>query len=88
MWNTDVLSIPRGEVVTNTITLPNGKTGTFTGFAPVYIWAASKCGIVTKSYYTSTGRLVCFDDGELPIAWQPFIVPEFPEELLSAEVIQ
>lgn len=57
----------------------NGKTVERVKFEPIQLWLASKCGIVTVSYWLpKEGRWNMFKKGEQPIAWQPYPVPKHP----------
>lgn len=85
-WNHDMSSAPLGKDVTVTrqVTI-DGKTQDrqFREHHVAPVWLAAADGKVHRSYWipemkTSKGRWSGFAEGEQPIAWQHFIVPEHP----------
>lgn len=81
-WNFDINTAPRGKKITSTRHV--GKnTHEITDFVPDVIWAATKCGKVIRTYWIpengkTPGRWSGLATGESPLAWQPFVTPEFP----------
>ena len=82
-WNFNMDEAPRGRVVEEETQLNNGKTVKRTKFVADLIWAASSCGMFTKSYWVPSengcGRWNMFTAVSPPIAWQPYVIPEHPE---------
>lgn len=77
-WNFNINEAPKGWEEVKTIKRKD-KDIDVSVHNPEYIWAASSCGVVTKSYWIeSEGRWCCFKKGENPIAWQIFEVPFHP----------
>lgn len=80
-WNFNINEAPKGEIknIDRNIEDKNGDPTYKDVFFPEYIWAATKCGQVTKTnWLPKEGRWNCLSRGEYPIAWQAFVVPEFP----------
>ncbi len=76
-WNFNINDCPDGYIKEIEVETKKG-TRTEKRFVPAYVWAASKCGGVTKSYKTLEGRFSMFGTNEQPIAWQPYIIPKHP----------
>lgn len=81
-WNHDISAAPRGKMVHSTRTVGD-RVHEISDFVPDHIWAASKCGKVIKSYWIppvgkADGRWSGFANGEQPIAWQHYVVPDHP----------
>lgn len=81
-WNHDITAAPRGKTVHSERKVGD-RTHQISDFVPYYIWAATKCGKVLKSYWVppagkNAGRWSGFANAETPIAWQHFVVPEHP----------
>jgi hypothetical protein len=89
-WNFNISEAPRGKTVlveqfrktADGVKLANVET-----FIPDFIWAASNCGKVIKSYWVPAnnhhnGYFAGFPSepkyGSDPIAWQPFVIPSHP----------
>lgn len=71
-WNHDISKAPRGSIRI----VPSGKAGTRKVMQPTEIIAASKCGVVTVSYWVDAEkRWNMFVAGEQPIAWMPYAGP-------------
>lgn len=91
-WNFDISQAPLGKIVTKTVAAGrdadgNPKTKLVEERVPDFIWAASNCGKVLKSYWLPAtkhhnGFWEGFPSnpkyGSGPVAWQPFVVPEHP----------
>jgi len=82
-WNFDINAAPRGQTITSTRKV--GKnTNEITDFVPDHVWLATKCGKVIHSRWIpqsgkTPGRWSGLaTTGEQPLAWQPYIVPEYP----------
>lgn len=79
MWNFDLTQAPVGTNRTVEKKFPDGSTRKHEIFEAAQVWAASKCGKVTLSYYIpKEKRWNMFTKDVPPIAWQPFVVPEHP----------
>ncbi|MEI3803136.1 hypothetical protein V6R85_01320 [Agrobacterium sp. CCNWLW32] len=54
-----------------------------------YVWLATKCGRVIKSYWIENkigpARFSGLATNEAPVSWQPFITPIHPFELAKQE---
>lgn len=85
-WNTNIQEAPRGRNVT---VMRNTKTRNGIERVPVNefeidpVWLATKCGKVVRSYWIpktdkNPGRWGGLANGELPIAWQTYVVPVHP----------
>ncbi|MBW3096840.1 hypothetical protein [Pseudohoeflea coraliihabitans] len=98
-WRTDIENAPRGREV-RIVKIVNGAKKGRRHIEREFVWLASKCGIVTKSYWvwpirrgrfgtcSSVPRWCMFATHERPIAWRPFIEGEFPEvELEDGTVV-
>lgn len=81
-WNHDITAAPRGKTVHSERKVGD-RIHQISDFVPDYIWAATQCDKVLKSYWIppagkNAGRWSGFANGEQPIAWQHFVVPEHP----------
>jgi len=81
-WNFDITAAPRGKTVTHERRVGD-STHEIRDFVPDFIWIASKCGKVIRSYWIpeagkNPGRWSGLATGEQPIAWQPYAVPVHP----------
>lgn len=82
VWSHDITAAPRGKTVHSERKVGD-RIHQISDFVPDHIWAASQCGKVIKSYWIppvgkSAGRWSGFANGEQPIAWQHYVVPEHP----------
>lgn len=72
-WSTDLSKAPRGKYVVESRRVKGGKTEDHRVFKPDLVWAASKCGIVTLSWYMPELRQwEMFAKGEKPVAFHDF----------------
>jgi hypothetical protein len=81
-WDFDITAAPCGKTVHSERKVGD-RIHQISDFVPDYIWAATGCGKVIKSYWIppvgkNAGRWSGFANGEQPIAWQHFVVPEHP----------
>jgi hypothetical protein len=79
-WNFNIEECPSGRIEEQTIERKDGNKMTKKTFIPSLIWAASKCGKVTRSYKTQEGRFSMFGESELPVAWMPYEIPQHPNK--------
>lgn len=75
-WNTDITKAPHGRYEVRERRTAKG-IAVHKPFKPEYIWAASKCGIVTLTRYLPVElphrkkpRWEMFGEGEIPVAWR------------------
>jgi hypothetical protein len=85
MWNPDISAAPRGTEFTKTVKTAKGEHEV-TQFVPDQVWLALAGGEVIKSYWVPAtekyaGRWHACGTTQVPVAWQPFVEPEFPAEL-------
>ncbi|MEH3108926.1 MAG: hypothetical protein PGN22_02345 [Agrobacterium cavarae] len=75
-WNTDITAAPRGKMVPTTVKTKDGFKQSETYQREIII-AASRCGVVTKSYWIPDQERWCmFSKDSPPDAWMPW--PENP----------
>jgi hypothetical protein len=84
-WRTDISAAMRGTDITKTVKTAKGEHEV-TQFVPDQVWLALAGGEVIKSYWIPPiqkhlGRWHACGITQTPIAWQPFVKPEFPAEL-------
>jgi hypothetical protein len=87
-WNHDISTAPRGNTVKSKRTVGD-RVQDVSDFVPDVLWLATKCGKVVRSYLIpesgkAPARWSGLANGELPIAWQPYVVPAHPGLLVSA----
>lgn len=91
-WNTDISAAPRGRFVERIIMTTTRGEQKSMDFVPDHVWLAMKGGQVLRSFWVpptakeTTGRWHGCSAKETPIAWQPFVKPEFPSELEEKNV--
>jgi hypothetical protein len=83
IWNSDLSTAPRGKTVTHERRVGD-KIHEIRDFVPDFVWLATKCGKVLRSYWIpengkNPGRWAGLATGEQPLAWQPYNVPEHPD---------
>jgi hypothetical protein len=81
-WSFDVAAAPRGKTFKRN-RIVKDKVQEVDEFVPDYLWVATKCGKVNKSYFIpQAGKVPArwsgLATGEDPVAWCEFIIPEFP----------
>lgn len=81
-WNHDIDAAPKGTFFKRN-RIVKDKVQEVEEFIPNYVWVATKCDKVLKSYFVPpvgkvVGRWSGLATGEQPVAWQTFIVPEHP----------
>lgn len=89
-WNHDLTTAPHGYDV-DVERIVKGQTITVKERVNQYVWLATICGVVTRSYWIeqtkfSPARWSGLAANENPIAWQPYIVPVHPDKLVSAAI--
>ncbi|UFS83178.1 hypothetical protein LPB79_13070 [Rhizobium sp. T136] len=88
-WSFNIDEAPRGKTVQTKrlVTDRNSASGqslrVIEDFVPDYLWLATKCGKVIKSYWIeatkfSPARWAGLGTTEVPVAWQHFVTPEHP----------
>ena len=85
-WLRDIAKAPRGKWRVEARRTKKGEA-IHEVFEPAYVWLASDCGIVTKSYWIHDApsktekrqpeRWCMFCTGQKPVAWRPYIDGEF-----------
>lgn len=97
-WSHDISKAPRGKMIPQEqqrrVSDGSTKFVIVEQFVPDFIWAATKCGKVLKSYwlpveskYRPVGRWSGLAAGEEPVAWQPFVVPAHPALAVEGEAV-
>lgn len=81
-WSFDVAAAPRGKMFKRN-RIVKDKVQEVEEFVPDYLWVATKCGKVNKSYFIpQAGKVPArwsgLATGEEPVAWCEYIVPEYP----------
>lgn len=83
-WNYNIDDAPKGEYVERVTTTKDGKEKAYREYDAPTIWTASRCGKVIKSRwiapnrYTKTGRWDGYSEGESPVAWMEYYIPDYP----------
>jgi hypothetical protein len=91
-WHFDIGSAPRGKTVTASKQV--GKnTVEISEFSPDPVWLATKCGKVLHSRWipasgSQPARWSGLATGEQPLAWQAYVIPEFPFNALLPEPVE
>ena len=83
-WNKNIGACPRGEWNTRDTGKVDKQGAKITKkvFTPYLIWAASECGVVTRSYYSpQTKAFSMFTKDSPPTAWMPDTIPTHPDKL-------